>query len=79
MTTATITTIMERMKSATPESPLAIFRVGSDGMEFDCCFGATIAARERIKNSKSFIMLIHRGLSKQGVRHILMQAMGHSR
>ena len=79
MTTATLQTIMERMKVATPESPLAVFRVGSSGMEYDCCFGATIAAQKRIKDSKSFIMLVHRDRSKEGVRRILLDARGRSR
>ena len=79
MSVSSIETILERTTVATPESPLAVFRVGSAGAKLDCIFGATLSAKERIKDSKSFIMLIHRDMDKQGVKKILVSVMGHSR
>lgn len=52
MTIATIITITERIKVATPRSPIAVFRVAN---QLDAIFAAPLGTLERIKTDPSLV------------------------
>ena len=54
MSISTTTVVRERIKSATPESPLALFKKGHGF--FDCVFASTVETRRRISAGDLFFV-----------------------
>ena len=78
MTISTVSVIMGRIKSAEPESPIAVFRVRKKrGYVLDSVFANTVSARWRISQQpRSVVGVYHRHHHLERVRNELIRAEG---
>jgi len=71
MSVSSINVIMERIACATPESPIAVFKLNNPciGTLLDAVFGNTTMTKVRIAaKDPGFVGLFHGGMDKREVR-----------
>lgn len=72
MSTSTLSIILDRIKSAPPSSPIAVFRCSVAG-QLNAVFGATWTTLEEIKTSPDYIGSFHGEQHPKVVRAMLEQ------
>lgn len=81
MSVSTINVIVGRIESATPESPIAVFRhpLGKEGT-LEAVFGDTVKTRHRVarQNDPLFVGLFHRDMAPRAVAATLRKAVRHA-
>lgn len=74
MAATNINTILQRVSVATPESPIAVFRIGNN---LHSTFGSTVRTQEWIIAGKpELIGLFHRGIPIKTITMMLQAARG---
>lgn len=74
MSVSTIRIALDRVASATIESPIAIFRAGNLTDQVDCFFANTITGRDRIMTGRGMIGVFDGTESKEAVRKRILDA-----
>lgn len=76
MSIMTVDLIMERIKIATPDSPIAVFRSAIIG-QLDAVFAETVETRRVIRSAeKQLVGVYHRGMELSCVEKFLYEIAG---
>ena len=73
MTVSSVAVVMDRILSATEQSPIAVFKVGESGL-VDAVFAATLYSQAKIAGDDNLIGIYHSGMDRQTVKRELNAA-----